>query len=370
MARTFSAAISILIICLAVAGCASPVRDDIQAVATKDPVFFPPAPEEPRIQFLCNLKRSEDTAPEAGWLERFIVGERPTARKTIVKPYGVAIRDGKVYVADSGDSCIVVMDMRNKRRKTLGNTGPGKLKMPINIFFAEDGLLYVADTVRNQVLVYRPDGTYVTAYGETKDFRPADVLVYGEEVFVLNIKEHNIKVYDKKTRKLKRTLGARGVEPGEYNYPSNFALDSDGHILVSDMLNFRVQKIDVTGTPLLQFGKAGDTPGRFALPKGIAVDREGIVYVVDNKMRIVKLFNKEGRALMHFGGAGDEDGNGGLLLPAQVIVDYDNLELFREYIAPSFDAQYLILVTSQYGKNKVSVFAFGTSKVVAQPTEQ
>ena len=370
MSRALSAAISLLIICLAVAGCTNNVKDDIQAVGTKQPLFFPRAPEEPRIQFLCNLKRAEDTAPRAGWLERFIVGERPTTRKTIVKPFGVAVRDGKVYVADSGDASIVVMDLRNKSRKTLGKTGPGRLKFPVNIFFDEDGLMYVADTGRNQVLVYRADGRYVTAYGETKDFRPADVLVYGEEVFVLNIIQHNINVYDKKTRELKRTLGERGAGPGEYNFPSNFALDSKGYIHVSDSFNFRVQKIDVTGTPLLMFGKAGDTAGRFARIRGIAVDREGIVYVVDSRMHIVQLFNSEGQALMHFGGAGDENGNGGLLLPAQVTLDYDNLELFREYIAPEFDAQYLVLVTSQLGKSKVNVFAFGKRKLVEQPTEQ
>ena len=58
-----------------------------------------------------------------------------------------------------------------------------------------------------------------------------------------------------------------------------------------------------------------------------------------------------------FGGPGQ--GPGELSLPAQVVVDYDNVDYFRDFAAADFEIEYLILVSSQYGPRKVNVFAFG-----------
>jgi len=88
--------------------------------------------------------------------------------------------------------------------------------------------------------------------------------------------------------------------------------------------------------------------------------------VVDAILAIVQLFDPEGKPLMHFGEIGTEDGR--LYLPAQITIDYDSLEYFKEYVAPDFNVKYLILVTNQQPPNKISVFAFGLGK--ATPTTQ
>jgi pyruvate dehydrogenase E2 component (dihydrolipoamide acetyltransferase) len=38
------------------------------------------------------------------------------------------------------------------------------------------------------------------------------------------------------------------------------------------------------------------------------------------------------------------------------------LDLFQKYVHPAFEAQRLVLVTNQFGDNKVSVYAFGHLK--------
>ena len=351
-------------ICLAAAGCARGVNDG----PAKQYLFFPPEPVEPRVQFLCSFRGAKDVESPAGWLTKLVLGEDADATAALDKPFGVAVRDGKVYVADTRDPGIVVFDFRNRRYETFGKTGPGRLKMPINIRFAEDGNIYVTDSLREQIIVFDPDGRYVTAYGVPGDFRPVDLILTGDEMYVLDIREHNIKVYDKATRELKRTLGRRGSKPGEFNYPGSLDIDAEGYIYVNDAMNFRIQKIDPNGGALLYFGRAGDTAGCLARPRGIAVDRSGIIYVADAKLHTVLLFNEKGQPLMNFGNPGMEEGD--LILPAQIAIDYDGLELFEKYISPDFDAQYLLFVTSQIGNNKVSVFAFGGRKVGTPPKQQ
>jgi hypothetical protein len=39
-------------------------------------------------------------------------------------------------------------------------------------------------------------------------------------------------------------------------------------------------------------------------------------------------------------------------------VDYDNVGLFQNYVAPGHQCEYLILVTSQFGSQKVNVYGF------------
>jgi hypothetical protein len=49
---------------------------------------------------------------------------------------------------------------------------------------------------------------------------------------------------------------------------------------------------------------------------------------------------------------------GGLNIPAKVEIDYENVDLFADLAAPGHQLEYLILVTSQFGSRKVSVFGF------------
>ena len=52
----------------------------------------------------------------------------------------------------------------------------------------------------------------------------------------------------------------------------------------------------------------------------------------------------------------------GLNLPAKVLLDYDNVELFQKYASPDFTVEHLVIVMNQYGDRKVSVFGFGHKK--------
>jgi hypothetical protein len=45
-------------------------------------------------------------------------------------------------------------------------------------------------------------------------------------------------------------------------------------------------------------------------------------------------------------------------LPAGVDVDYEHVDLFKNLVAPGKQLEYVILVASQFGYNKVSVYGF------------
>jgi hypothetical protein len=53
-----------------------------------------------------------------------------------------------------------------------------------------------------------------------------------------------------------------------------------------------------------------------------------------------------------------------------VVVDYDNLSFFRQYVAPDFELEYLLFVTSQFGERLVNVYGFGKERGVSYPSDE
>jgi DNA-binding beta-propeller fold protein YncE len=361
---------ALLLLAAAIGGCTTPPP---KPEVKREPIFYPPPPDEARIQFLYNFHGTVDFArpvSKGGFWEFLVGAPPPEADFTVTKPYGIAMANHKIFVTDTVGDRIGIFDVKNEEAMMFGRAGRGALKKPVNIRIGSDHLMYVADSGRKQVVVFDESGRYVTEYGDGKTIRPIDALPMGDELYVLNVLDtktanelkdnaQDVLVFDMKTHVLKRTIGKRGtdVDAAMFNYPNCLAGDTEGNLYVCDAMNFRIKKFDPSGKMVHTFGQAGDTVGTFARPRGVTVDRQGIIYVIDSKSHVVQMFNKEGKTLMGFGGLGQEDGK--LFLPAQVTLDYDHVEDFRKYIDPNFDAEYLVLVTNQYGPNKVSIFAFG-----------
>jgi len=329
------------------------------------PMFFPPSPELPRLLYLTSFSGSRDVETQSAF-NRFVVGEKQDVK--LDKPYGVAIHEGKIYACDT-NATVVVFDLKSKVFENLkGAVGPGKLVQPTNISIEADGTKYVADPARGQIVAFDRDDQYLRAYGEPGAWRPVDAVAFEDRLYVADLANHVVKVFDKQGGELIKSIGDKGEPAERLDRPTNLAFDGEGYLYVTDFGRFQVVKFDRDGHFTSTFGKPGDGPGHFARPKGIALDRNGQLFVVDASYNNVQLFNKGGRILLFFGEGGEKPGN--LLLPAKVAVDYDNLEYFKDYVEPSFQAEYLVLVTSQFGPHAVSVLAYGYEKGKQYPTDE
>jgi len=328
-------------------------------------IFFPPAPDLPRVQFLTSFSGLKDVEKQSSF-NRFVAGEQ--GNKILDKPYGVAMYEGKIYVCDTNDT-VVVLDLRNKSYTALkGATGSGRLIQPINISIESDGTKYVTDPVRGQVVVFDKNDDYVKAYGTPGNWRPVDAVPYEDRLYVADMTSGQIKVFDKQSGEIVKTIGDKGEPSERIDRPTNLAFDNEGYLYVTDIGRFQVVKFDRDGHFRNTIGKAGDNWGHFTRPKGIAIDREGHLYVADASFNNVQIFNKEGRILMFFGEGGTEAGK--FLLPAKVSISYNDLQYFQRYADPSFQMEYLIFVTSQLGDRSISVLAYGKEKGKKYPTDE
>jgi len=330
-------------------------------------LFYPPLPDLPRIQYLASFSFASDVEEKeekkSGWLSDFLLGEdRQDTEEGPNKPYGVSLNNGEIHVVDTRGSGYAIFDVRDKEYRFNIGSGTSSMPKPINIEIDDEGRKYVADTVRNQVLVFDVEDKFVQAFGRRGQFRPTDVLVDGDKLFVVDIQEHRVVVLDKNTGEELDSFGSVGRDEDKLFQPTNIAMGPNGHLYVSDTGHFRVQEFTQDGEVVKSYGAGvGRTPGSFARPKGVAVDREGRVYVVDAAYERVQVFDDEGRLLMFFGEPGGTHISG-LDLPTDIDIDYDSVPYFQQYADPDFELEFIIAVVNQFGRSKVNVFGFGRHK--------
>jgi len=341
-------------------GCATTPTEEPES-RTRDYVFFPAPPAEPRFQHLLSFSEERDIVGESeNKFATFVLGEAPP-QKPILKPYGISLHDGKIYVCDTVGGLLEEVDLRENKIRYIRPSGLGTLRKPINIFIEGDGTRYVADTVLGQVKIYSKTEEYLGAIGSKDEMKPTDVVAGPDRLYVADLANNNVRVFDKATRDELYTLPREGDdEKAALFLPTNLALDAEGRLYVSDAGAFHVQKYDPDGRYLSTIGSHGNALGQFGRPKGIAVDRSNRLYVVDAALQVIQVFDEDGKLLLFFGEPNKSTVS--FVLPAQVIVDYDHIDYFRQFAAPGFQIENLVLVTNQYGARKVNVFGFGHMK--------
>lgn len=344
-------AVGLAIICVASPALAA------EEAAAEQPLFYPLPPELPRLQFLKKYSSALDVSTQRKGFRDFVFGGEDRETQLVQKPYGLALHAGAIYVVDTRGNGYGVFDLANDKSRFVRPSGAGALKKPVNIAIDEDGTRYITDTGREQILLFDANDRFVKAFGDPGQFKPVDVAIAGERLFITDIMHHQIHVLDKKTGEKILTFGEAGAGPGQLAHPTNLAFGPEGTLFVTDTSNFRLQEFDVDGQFIRTIGSIGTRPGTFSRPKGVAVDREGNVYVVDAAFENIQILAPDGGALMAFGGPGVNRDN--INLPTVVKIDYENVAYFEKYAAPNFDIEYLVVVASQFGLNKIVVFGYG-----------
>ncbi|MDK2970500.1 MAG: hypothetical protein PWP23_255 [Candidatus Sumerlaeota bacterium] len=343
----------------ALQGCAASAPERPAAA----PVIFPPPPAPARVQYLGSISTPADLPKPQGGFADFVLGPQPVLYP-LAKPISATLRGSRLYVCDTILNSVLMYDLATgEARPLVGDRGIGKIQQPNNLCFDAEGRLYVADKVRQAVLVYAADESFLAAWGRPGEAAPVAVAVYGDELFVCDPEEHEIEVWSRRDGSLLRTFGGLGSEPGKFFLPTQIAADAGGSLYVTDTGNFRVQKVTREGEALMVVGGPGRVLGKFAWPKGLDVDGRGRLYVADSRFANVQIFDPEGRLLLFFGAPGADGGNLDLPAGLRVMPWPDDLRWLNERVIDGFAPEFLVIVVSQKGEGFVNFFA------VARPPE-
>jgi uncharacterized protein (TIGR03663 family) len=180
-------------------------------------------------------------------------------------PSGIAVSpDGEmIYVMDAGNSRVQrfsrdgsflgVWDSRSDPNLAFAfENGQGASSITVG----DDGLVYVADTWNHIVVVLDQEGRLVrqlgqraalTDNGDSVDpslnqglfFGPRGIVVTETEIYVTDTGNERVQVFGKDGTFL-RAFGGFGTEPGRLQEPTGLAMGPDGNIYVADSGNGRI----------------------------------------------------------------------------------------------------------------------------------
>ena len=141
---------------------------------------------------------------------------------------------------------VVFFSADGSRTVTFGKTAqvnsslesPSQFFFPSGIAVADNGDIYVADSNNRRVQVFTPTGELVRIINTSGI--PRGLAIGSKRLFVVDALAHVVDIYDLKGKELVQ-FGSKGFGPGQFNYPSEVALDARGRIYVSDRENNQVQ---------------------------------------------------------------------------------------------------------------------------------
>jgi len=317
-----TAASLLLLIPLFIPGCSK----NIDLAGPMPDIIWPKPPNVPRIHFVKSVSTPDDlNISKSGFKKLLSILWGPTS-SPLVSPHGIAVdRDGRIFVIDKKFGSIKVYDVNAGEHYTVTPDDSG-LVAPVDVAVDNNGSIFVSDAKAAVVRVFADNGRrLIKELGKGVLKRPTGVAVNEKtgELLVVDTLSSEIVRYGLDDLELKGRWGGSGDVDGMLHFPTSISVSRNGDIIVSDSLNFRVQKFTSEGEFLVAFGEAGNKPGYFSRPKGVASDSDGNIYVVDALFDNVQMFDKDGRLLMAFGRSGQE--NGEFWLPSEIFIDSNNM---------------------------------------------
>jgi DNA-binding beta-propeller fold protein YncE len=327
----------------------------VQSYSPEDGIFYPQPPDSARIQYITSINNSSDIQGKQSPFSRFVFGEATPL--SMERPGSLHAAGGKIFICDASVKGLIIIDLVEKSFNKFIPTGRGELQTPLSCFADTlSGKLYVADGQRMQVLVYdmQNELKYITAFTSTTPYMPTGIAVNEKNIYVLDRKNHNVRIYDKNTYKEINSFPDINRGKDGFLYSPSKIVANDNSVYVSDFGDFNIKVYDIDGNFTRTVGTYGNFFGQFFRIKGITVDKQDRLFAVDAAYENVQIFNDQGQVLMFFGGRNNNAGD--MILPKDVTLDYHNVKYFKDYIDPEYNVAYLIWVTCQYGSNKLQVY--------------
>ena len=228
------------------------------------------------------------------------------------RPNGVAVlNDGRIIVSEYSPDLVSILSKEGNKLKSFGK-GTNNVTFSYNhgVVITDDGYILVADSNYNRIQkisissgypsLYSPIGKSGNGVLEFKYPTGIAISPIKDRIYIADSKNHRIQVLNPDLT-FCRTFGKSGTSSGEFNYPLDVAVDSEGLVYVTDSNNHRIQKFNPDGVYMCQFGSEGSGSGQLKQPAGIAVDNAGLVYVSECSNHRVSIFISDGSFVRSFG---------------------------------------------------------------------
>ncbi len=308
-------------------GCASTPPEKVFRV-------WPSPPAQPRVHLVRLITGPRDLR-RPSLLRRLGDAIAGPSRQRLMRPQGVAVSpEERIYVTDQELQGVHVFDLVSGRASFIARVEGMFLVSPVGVAVCGERVA-VSDSALNEVYLLDADGDLVCKMRKPGGFeRPTGLAFEPQEgvLYVVDTLANEVCVFDLSGSMVRR-FGSLGTGKGRFNYPTHIFVDAQRRLYVTDSMNFRLQFFAADGTYQGEVGRLGDASGYMAVPKGVGVDAFGHIYVVDSYLSNVQVFDREGRFLLTFGEPGRDPGS--FHVPTGLTVAADG----RIYVCDSFNSR-------------------------------
>jgi DNA-binding beta-propeller fold protein YncE len=257
------------------------------------------------------------------------------AQARFSSPQGVVFGDGRLYVADTGNHAIRVIDLKTAEVTTIAGTGRAglidtggadarkvNLRSPwdvaldgdrLFIAMAGDHQIWSLDLVKGHIGVYAGSGHEGVRDGALKDAefsQPSGLSLADDWLYVADAESSAVRRIHLREERVETLVGTGLFDFGDRDgsfaqaqlqHPLGVAVTADGDVLVADTYNHKVKRLRVqsrTVETLLGTGAPGDGKGPAAdtalnEPGGLAVLGNTVLIVDTNNRRVMRFSLQE-----------------------------------------------------------------------------
>jgi len=275
------------------------------------------------------------------------------------EPQGLFIRENRIYICDSGNNRIVLIEAHEDGSHTLVSSvssviidaKESPLNYPMDIFESRDGFLYITDTNNHRILKLDRSWNYIYSINKPKDetieesteFLPIKIIVdFANRIFVqarninkgllefdsrggfagyMGANKVKVSMIDYFWKLLATQAQKERMDlfiPTEYN---NLALDNEGFIYVTNSSGQTdpVRRLNAMGQDILirngyedpegdlAYGNAAGVTGRSRFIDVVAFENDS--YACFDRVRgRIFMYDFQGNLLYAFGGIGNREG--------------------------------------------------------------
>ncbi|XP_033120360.1 E3 ubiquitin-protein ligase TRIM71-like [Anneissia japonica] len=164
-----------------------------------------------------------------------------------------------------------------------------------------NGNIVFSDTGNRCITICKLDGQVIRSIGEGLIGNPygIDVNERTNELYVADYTNNCIFVFSLESYQLIKKIGSKGKCNGIVEKPSDVTLTKDGHVVVADTLNHRIQMFDREGSFIQVLVQEGFENGKVKYPRGVVMDEEEHLIVASNHK--LQLFEKSGKFIKIIG---------------------------------------------------------------------
>ncbi|HJT24728.1 MAG TPA: NHL repeat-containing protein [bacterium] len=220
-------------------------------------------------------------------------------------PWDVLAVPNGIVVSDQGHKRLLVFDTQGRFVREIGQKQAGKPDLTELSCLASDnsGNIYVMDTWSGLIRGFNPEGKAILQVDLTNKgfYGPRGVAWDGSNFLVADTGSHRV-VKVSPSGSVVWAKGKRGSGKGEFDNPTEVAVDDAGDSYTVDQDNHRIQCLDPKGNFLRAIGVG-------APPSAEAIDQKHkLLFVSSLEGHFVKVFNLDGKLLGSMTEAGKKDG--------------------------------------------------------------